>query len=259
MKKLNKVFIVGILACGIVLGAWIDSTRTKNAYASYSPKVMRDYWPAPMPKYPMSKEFPLSQKMSVSNANMKMSWFKSSDEPLDIAKFYAGIWKRAGHYVEKNIHPLGGKVSSYEPRTGLQRQIILNKKGKITTVYVSLIMGQFKASNSSEDTVLPIYPGAEGIIKTGSRDKLSDSNIISYVDREDVYNNVLFYKRSMIARGYKYAEEQKNLTKVANQLNSNIKHLIFKKGNEEVSITISPLKGSKRTRVVMTRMIGKGQ
>ena len=263
MKHLNKIIIISIFTSSVVVSAWYSSDRIRTASASYSPLIMRNFWSAPMPSYPTAKEYPLSDKMSLANTRVKISWFRSTDEPLQIARYYSDIWKSKGYFVTEDITPFGGKVSSVDIKDNLQRQIVMEKKGKETTVFVSLIMGQLmKLSNidpKSSNPVVPIYPGAEGLISFGSDDKLSQSSSISYVDRGTISDNISFYKKEMASRGYSLSTDTaKQLSNIPKKYKS-MTMLIFTRGTEESSITISSIAGSQKTRVNITRVTGKGE
>jgi hypothetical protein len=267
MKNLNKILTISLLLLAVGGVAFWNSTKIKRAGANYSPLIMKSFWNAPMPTYPGAKEMPLSQKMTMGNTKVKMAWFRTQDEPLAVARYYTNIWRNRGHHITEDIHPFGGKVSAIDIKYNLQRQLIMERKGTQTTVFVSLIMGKLmKLSNvnpKAETPLIPIYPGAEGIMSYGSNDRLSNSKTISFVSRGSMEDTIAFYETEMTSRGFKLAtnsiDKLKKLKNLPTQLKSKMTLLVFAKDKEEISVSISSIEGSKRTRVQINKMEGKGE
>ncbi|MGM0596425.1 MAG: hypothetical protein ACQES9_05235 [Myxococcota bacterium] len=252
-----------LLIAGILATAWLSSKKTGTAHAFKNHPDLRNYWTAEMPSYPNAKEYPLSSKMNVSNTKMKMAWFQTNDIPLDVGKHYGSIWKNKGHYVTKDVHPLGGKVSALDLKNNLLRQVIMQRKNDKTIVFVSLIMGQLtnltKNDKEVDSKIIPIYPGSEGITSFGSDDKSGNSKVVTFINRGRVNDNVTFYKLEMQNRGYKL-NNTNNFGKLATKkFSKKVKILIFSKDKEEMTVSISEIENSNRVRVHISRITGKGE
>ena len=175
--------LAAIAAMGVT--TWAFSPGVPNASAGKT-RSLNNFWPAPMPAYPMAQEMPLSEDMFVGRSRMKMVWFQTADEPLRVASFYRNFWESAGYYVTQDVHPYGGKVASMDLKHNLLRQVVMTRDGEMTTVYVSLIMGSpaHMLASGAGDTQLPVMPGAEGVTHIGSRDALANTSVLVYVNRE---------------------------------------------------------------------------
>ncbi|MBN2724392.1 MAG: hypothetical protein JXR95_10010 [Deltaproteobacteria bacterium] len=261
MKQLIKISTVIFIAAGIILTSWLRSGEIKKADANYNPVIMRNFWPAPMPSYPTANEYPLSSRMKAGSSPMKMSWFRTTDEPLQITNFYSRYWKNLGHYVTEDVTPIGGKVSALDLKSNLLRQVVVSRKDGESTVFVSMIMGKLaKLSRVTQKSVsIPVYPGAEGLMSFDSKDAIGDSTVINYVDRGTMADNVAFYNQQMAQKGYTVSSTQKQFKHIPGKMKGNMKILIFQKDDEEITVTLSPVPSSSRIRVHVTRMIGKGQ
>ena len=259
--KASKIIAITLLISGIFVISFVN-TSFNNAKAEYSVEILKNFWPAPMANYPQAKIFPLSDSMTVTGSKLKMAWFRIADEPYKIAMYYSRIWKNKGYFVTENVHPMGGRVSAVDPGSNLLRQIVMIKQGKKTTVFISMNIGKMQHLNSinaSSKTSLPVYPGAEGILAFDSSDKMATSTVITYVDREDVKSNVSFYIQQMTAKGYSLSKQNDEFHKLPGVVKDTVQILIFNRNNEEVTVTIAPVPGSKRTRVHIAKMRGKGE
>ncbi len=261
MKRLTRFSILFLALVAVSATAWALSARSSDASAGRQPRSMHRFWPAPMPAYPMAKEMPMSEDMVMGQARMKMAWFRTADEPLQVARFYEGIWETAGYYVTREVHPHGGKVAALDLKANLLRQVVMTREGDQTSVYVSLIMGSPSQlmSGGAGDPALPMMAGAEGVTQMGSRDPLANTSVIAYLNREAIEDNVVFYQKEMAARGYRLSGDAEKLKTLAAELGTGITVMIFSREGEEVTISISPLEESQLTRVHMTRVRGKGR
>ncbi|MDA3863016.1 MAG: hypothetical protein PF689_04025 [Deltaproteobacteria bacterium] len=252
-----------LLITGILATAWFSSKQTRTAQAFNLNQNIRNYWSAEMPVYPNVKEIPLSSNMNVSNTKMKMTWFRTNDIPLEVGNHYSSIWENQGHYVTKDVHPQGGKVSALDLKNNLLRQIIMQRKGDKTIVFVSLIMGQLtnltKNDKEVDSKIIPIYPGSEGITSFGSNDKSGASKVITYINRGRINDNITFYKLEMQNRGYKLNKTNEFGKLATKKFTREVKILIFSKDKEEVTVSISEIENSNRVRVHISRITGKGE
>lgn len=261
MKNTLKTLTVLIIVAGLGITAWVRSAEIKKASADYNPGVMKDFWPAHMPSYPGAKEYPMSARMKAGSSPMKMSWFRTKDEPLQITQFYGNYWRNLGHYITEEVTPLGGKVSAIDLKANLLRQVIVSRKNGETMVFVSMVMGQMSALSrvTNKSVAIPVYPGAEGIMSFDSKDKVGDSTVLNYVNRGTIEDNIAFYDIQMAQRGYKPSSSQKHVKHMPSDVTKNIKILIYEKNDEEVTVTLSRIPDSSRIRVHVARMIGKGE
>lgn len=260
MQKLVRIVLVITAVVGMGMTTWAFSPKVPDARAVKT-RSLNNFWPAPMPSYPMVQEMPLSEEMFVGRSRMKMVWFQTSDEPLNVASFYRNFWESAGYYVTQDVHPYGGKIASIDLKHNLLRQVVMTRDGEMTTVYVSLVMGspvQMLASGA-HDTQIPIMPGAEGVTHIGSRDALANTSVLVYVNRETIEDNMSFYMQEMVARGYRPAAENARAAQVTERLGSAVRVLIFSKESEEVTVTLTPVEDSGMVRVHVTRVRGKGE
>ena len=256
--KITAIFIVlsGILAISSI------NSKFGTAKAEDSDLVLKNFWPAPMSLYPGAKIYPLSDTITVTGSKLKMAWFRTKDEPYQIAMYYSQIWENYGYFVTQDVHPLGGRVSAIDPSSNLLRQVIMLKQDNKTTVFLSMNIGKMQHLNgikTSEKTSLPIMPGAEGILSFDSSDKMATSTIITYVDREKVKTNVNFYKQQMLSKGYTLSKQNTEFQKLPNAVKNKVQILIFNRNDEEVTVTIAPVPDSHRTRVHIAKMRGKGE
>jgi len=260
MQRILRIVLVMAAIAAMGITTWAFSPGVSGARAG-AKRSLNNFWPAPMPSYPMAQEMPLSEDMTVGRSRMKMVWFQTADEPIKVAAFYRDFWESAGYYVTQDVHPYGGKVASMDLRNNLLRQVVMTRDGGMTTVYVSLIMGSFTQmlASGAGDTQLPVMPGAEGVTHIGSRDQLANTSVLVYVDREDMDDNVAFYMQEMALRGYRPASENARAAQVAEQMGSGVRVLVFSRDSEEVTVTLTPVEDSGMVRVHITRVRGKGE
>ncbi len=260
MQRFLRIMLasMAVIAMGATTWAFSPGVGPARAVGTHS---LNNFWPAPMPSYPMVQEMPLSEDMSVGRARMKMAWFRTPDEPLKVAMFYRNFWESAGHYVTQDVHPYGGRVASMDLAHNLLRQVVMTRDGDVTTVYVSLIMGspaQMLATGAS-DTALPVMPGAEGVTHIGTRDALANTSVLVYVNRESMQDNVAYYMNEMAARGYRPAAENERAGQVAEKMGTGVRVLVFSREGEEVTVTLTPVEDSGMVRVHLARVRGKGE
>lgn len=254
MTKLAKVTVVVFIAAGIAFWGLMAGGQHKGARARKEANRLVGHYPAPMPQYPGAKEFPMGGTLTVGPNRMKMSYFHTRDDTLRVASFYAAQWNAAGHYVTEDISPAGGIVAAYDPAKGILRQVLIKHHGDTTAVYPSLFMEPMRPSTGSHATSLdvPLYPGAEGVLRFGARDPGHRSVVTMYTNYGGLVNNVEFFRSQLPPRGWREIKSraQRFLPAEYHQ------NLTFHKGKRELTVNLTAMDKESRVRVHITEATG---
>ena len=254
MTKLAKITVIVTIAAGIAFLGLLSGGQQKQARARQDVDLMQGHFPAPMPRYPGAKEFPMGKDLKVGASGMKMSYFHTRDDTLKIANFYGNLWKTAGYHVTEDITMKGGVVAAYDPAKGTLRQILIKRRDGKTMVFPSVMMEPIRP-NTSGDTAggdIPLYPGAEGVLRFGSRDPGHRSQILLFTNYGGLVNNVDFYRTRLPEVGWKEA-----VSKAKPLLPSQFHQtLTFHKGARELTLNITQIDTSQRVRVHITEATG---
>jgi len=254
MTKLAKVTVVVFIAAGIAFLGLMAGGQHKGAEARKEVDRMRGHFPAPMPHYPGAKEFPMGDTLTVGTNRMKMSYFHTRDDSLRVASFYAAQWNAAGHYVTEDISPAGGIVAAYDPAKGILRQVLIKRQARTTAVYPSLVMEPMRPATgghaSSPD--VPVYPGAEGVLRFGARDPGHKSSVTMYTNYGGLVNNVEFFRTELPGRGWREVKSKGGRLLPAEYH----QNLTFHKGKRELTVNLTQMDREGRVRAHITEATG---
>jgi hypothetical protein len=255
MTKLAKVTVVVFIAAGIASLGLMAGGKHQGARARREVDRMRGYYPAPMPQYPGVKEYPMGSSLSVGSSPLKMSYFFTPDDTLRVASFYAAQWNAAGHYVTEDISPSGGIVSAYDPGKGILRQVLIKRQPDRTAVYPSLLAEPLRPATGNHATSLdvPLYPGAEGVLRFGARDPGHRSKVTLYTNYGGLVNNVDFFRTRLPEQGWK---EVKSKAPAVLPANTN-QTLTFHKGRRELTVNLTQMDSEGRVRVHIAEATGQ--
>jgi hypothetical protein len=254
MTKLAKVTVVVFIAAGIAFLGLVAGGQHKGAKARKEVDRMVGHFPAPMPQYPGAKEYPMGGTLTVGPNRLKMSYFHTRDDTLRIASFYAAQWNAAGHYVTEDISPAGGIVAAYDPGKGILRQVLIKRKNDTTAVYPSLIMEPLRPATGSQATSpdVPLYPGAEGVLRFGARDPGHQSMVTLYTNYGGLVNNVEFFRAQLPQRGWREIKSRAPRLLPAEYHQS----LTFHKGKRELTVNLTQMDKEGRIRVHIAEATG---
>ncbi len=255
MSKLARITVIVTLAAGIAFLGLLSGGTHQGARAVDEPDPMRGHYPVSMPRYPGVKEYPLGSDLKVGDSPMKMSYFSTEDEPLQVARFYASRWKAAGHHVTEDITLQGGVVAAYDPASGALRQVLIRRKGRKSTVFPSVIAKplQPKRVTAEKQDDVPVYPGSEGTLTFGGRDPGHRSRVTMFTNYGGVLNNVQFYRGKLAERGWREVP-----SKGGSPLPPEVSEtLTFHKGSRELTINITRVDDEKHVRVHITEAQGQ--
>ncbi len=254
MTKLAKVTVVVFIAAGIAFGGLMAGGQHQGAKARRPVDRMRGHYPAPMPQYPGVKEFPMGDQLSVGPTRLKMSYFHTRDDTLRVASFYAAQWNAAGYYVTEDISPAGGVVAAYDPSKGTLRQVIIKRQVATTAVYPSLLMEPLRPTTGTHATSLdvPVYPGAEGVLRFGARDPGHRSKVTLYTNYGGLVNNVDFFRNQLPQRGWREVKSKAPLLLPAEYHQT----LTFHKGKRELTLNLTQMDKEGRVRVHVAEATG---
>jgi hypothetical protein len=255
MTKLTKVTVVVFIAAGIAFLGLMAGGQHQGAKARKAVDRMAGHYPAPMPQYPGAKEFPMGDKLSVGPNRLKMSYFHTRDDTLRVASFYAAQWNAAGHHVTEDISPAGGVVAAYDPAKGILRQVIIKQRGAKTAVYPSLLMEPLRPSTGTHATSLdvPLYPGAEGVLRFGARDPGHRSKVTLYTNYGGLVNNVEYFRNELPQRGWREIQSKARRLLPAEYH----QNLMFHKGKRELTVNLTQMDKEGRVRVHMAEATGE--
>lgn len=254
MSKIAKITVLVTVTAGIAFLGLLGGGRHERAKARKQPDPMLGYYPAPMPRYPGAREYPLAGQLNVSSAAVKMSYFYTVDDPLLVANFYTAKWKAAGHYVTEDITPQGGVVAAYDPAKGILRQILMRRQGARTMVFPSLQMQPVRPldDQAAVRPDVPVYPGSEGILNFGARDPGHRSQVTIFTNYGGLTGNVDFYRIQLPERGWREVR-----AKAAAPLPADLHAtLTFHKGRRELTVNITQLGKEGRVRVHLAEATG---
>lgn len=256
MTKLAKVTVVVFIAAGIAFLGLMAGGTHKGAKARRNVKNrMLGHYPAPMPHYPGAKEFPMGGTLTVGSNRLKMSYFHTRDDTLRVASFYASQWKAVGYYVTEDISPAGGVVAAYDPAKGILRQVLIKHKGETTAVYPSLIMEPLRPATGTHATSadVPLYPGAEGVLRFGARDPGHQSKVTMYTNYGGLVNNVEFFRTDLPSRGWREIKSKARRLLPAEYHQT----LTFHKGKRELTVNLTQMDREGRVRVHIAEATGE--
>ena len=246
----TKILLMAVLVTAVTaLGIYNTESHSWDAVAAES-TLPPDYWPEPMAVYPGANLIPFSRDMNLGRDNaLRMAWFTTQDEPLAVARFYEDRWTTSGYFVNKDINPYGGRISSVDPRTGVLRQVTMSREGDMTTVFVSMLLGTPREVDRTPEDI-PVYPGAEGVISFSSNDVLTASDVVTFMDAGTVEDNVRFYKNRLAQHSYSLKRETER---------KGVHMLVFSRGSEEITVSIIWDSSLKMSKVHVARIKGKGE
>jgi len=256
MSKLARITVIVTLTAGIAFLGLLSGGQHPGARAKNDVDPMKGHWPVTMPSYPGAKEFPLGAQLNLGKNPMKMSYFSTRDDPLQIAHFYVGQWTGAGYHVTEDITLAGGVVAAYDPATGVLRQVLIRHRPGLTTVFPSVItsplqLQQGAAGGSVSD--VPVYPGSEGVLTFGAKDPGLRSRVTMFTNYGGVENNTQFYRDKLPELGWKEVEAKGGIP-LPEDMNET---LTFHKGTRELTINITRLDSEHRVRVHLAEAKGK--
>lgn len=254
MTKLAKITVIITMAAGIAFLGLMSGGTHKRAKARRDLDLMRGHYPVSMPHYPGAKEYPLGGRLSVGPSAVKMSYFYTSDDPLKIANFYTALWKSAGYHVTEDISLKGGVVAAYDPAKGTLRQITMKRKGHKTAVFPSVMAEPLRPTSDTAggSADVPLYPGAEGVLRFGARDPGHRSQVTLYTNYGGLENNVEFFRTRLPEAGWKEVQSKAPSLLPAQYHQT----LTFHKGPRELTVNLTQVDTSGRVRVHATEATG---
>ncbi len=254
MTKLAKISVVVFVAAGIAFMGLLAGGQHRGAEARHEVDLMRGHYPFPMPRYPGVKEYPMGSSLTVGSSHLKMSYFHTRDDTLKVASFYAGQWKAAGHYVTEDISPQGGVVGAYDPARGILRQVLIKSASGTTAVYPSMLTEPLRPATGSYATSpdVPLYPGAEGVLRFGARDPGHRSKVTMYTNYGGLANNVEFFRSNLPEHGWREVKS-KGQPLLPTEFHAN---MTFHKGKRELTLNITQMDKEGRVRVHMAEATG---
>lgn len=193
--------------------------------------------------------------LTVGPNRVKMSYYHTRDDSLRVASFYVSQWKAAGYYVTEDISPAGGVVGAYDPAKGILRQVLIKRKDRTTAVYPSLLMEPLRPATGSHATSLdvPLYPGAEGVLRFGARDPGHRSKVTMYINYGGLVNNVEFFRSNLPGRGWREVRSKAPRILPAEYH----QNLTFHKGRRELTVNLTQLDKEGRVRVHVAEATGQ--
>ena len=145
----------------------------------------------------------------------------SNRSPLELATHFAGAFEKAGFYIapeQDQMKPMSGmQMSGLDTENLLSYTAILQPAGKGTTVV--LAVADLAAKKPIAEPIGPVYPGATAVTSFA----LESQKAMSYSVVATPAEIKTFYKDTFSVAGYRESAP-----------------LIFQKGNEQYTVTVSP-------------------
>lgn len=84
--------------------------------------------------YPSVRPVPIAQGLSIGKMNLQASYFTTPDALDVVATHFASRWRDEGYPVVVEGEGPGRVVSAYLTREGVQRVVVLSRRGRVTLV-----------------------------------------------------------------------------------------------------------------------------
>ncbi len=199
-----------------------------------------------MPRYPVVKEYPISNSSYINNARSQSSYFVTSDTPIQVGEFYKSYWKKKGFKPSSQINPMGAVITVYDYGENVVKTVRMNKEKAneyrvvLSATRVDMYQREFNAFSD-----LPVLDGSYGFNSYESENSYYRAANISYMNGETIEKNEQFFRSTFPTKGWEFVKELK-LPSI-----SVSKTLIFKKGNKVSEANITSLGKDRGTGVVI--------
>lgn len=200
--SVRAILVIGAAAAIATLGLMDQGGQLSEAVADHP---LDEHFDPMMPQYPRVSEFPLGEKLSVGEGQMKMSYFGTKDPPLRVARFYRTLWEQQGLSVHHSVSPMGGVVGTYDPRINAARSVTIMAKNGMTWAFPATIESPSSAMRSGDlgtEDGLPVFPDSSKGLTLRTTDNGKASTVTTYSNDGGLAKNLRFYQEEMEARGW---------------------------------------------------------
>lgn len=223
------VYVALIAAFGFFYG------ETKPLRAEKAPDIQY-FYDVEMPRYLGVTEYPISSKAYINNARNQSSYFTTSDNPIQVSKFYKNYFQAKGLKPFAQVNPMGAMITVYDYDEGVVKTIRMNKEKSdeyrvvLSATRTDLYQREFNAFSD-----LPVIDGSFGFNSYESEDNYYRAANISYMNSATMTKNEQFFRSNFPSKGWQFVKEI-SLPQITAS-----KTLIFRKGNKTAEANITSL------------------
>ncbi|NOZ87089.1 MAG: hypothetical protein GXP49_12645 [Deltaproteobacteria bacterium] len=204
--------------------------------------------------YPGAMERPLADDMRLNGLPVLETYFFTSDEIDHVADYYFEAMTRSGLMVAESGSKGRRTLIGVRPNGSMVFSVNMYDYGGKVAVFPSrmpmhlLARKQDARNKSSGSTLVPIFPGADGVSNLETNDRQMVTQTIGYQDRRSLTDNIRFYLSQMRAKGWKVVPR-------ASRVQGNVAVMSFER--TRMSCTITVTRDEKKRLTLVTAVLNK--